>query len=186
MTGEVFVEVGAHRVEARHELYGVEAIGVTATKGATVPVRLGLGEVAPVASASASAGGGAPRGWRPPTALVVASGVLAAGGIAAGAGLTAAANGKSADVAKLQSGQRSGCFMPGPSVALACTDLHAAASSKTTLSNAAASTFLIGGIFAAAGAGLGIWTALASRNVPIQAAPTLGATHGGLMLQGAW
>jgi len=107
-------------------------------------------------------------------------------GIAVGAGLTAAANGKTSSVAQLQSSDTSRCYMPAASVAEQCATLHGATSSRATLSNAAQASFIIGGAFAVASAGLGLWVIVSRRPAPVQVAPTFGATHAGVTLQGRW
>jgi hypothetical protein len=127
MTGEVFVEVGAHRVEARHELYGVEAIGVTATKGMTVPVRLGLGEVAPVVVVPVppkrSVVPGAVLGGVAGAALVTGLGLFAAGRVKRGAAHSAY------DALFLA---RQGCVPGIMPVDARCNDLLATASEANT------------------------------------------------------
>jgi hypothetical protein len=188
MTGEVFVEAGAHRVEARHELYGVEAIGVTATKGATVPVRLGLGEVAPVVVVPVVPGGGAPRGWRPPTALVVASGVLAAGGIAAGAGLTVAANGRASRALDLGAnvGGSSACYGGAGSVG-DCKTLHETLASKSAFATGATTGFAIGSALALVTTGLAVWEVLPKRRADaFQMVPVGSPSGAGLQFSGRW
>jgi tetratricopeptide (TPR) repeat protein len=176
----VFLEPGTRTVRARLAGYETAAATVEAAKGAAIEVRLEMKKEVVVPPVPPPA----PEPRRPAWPAVV-SGVLAAGGLAAGAALTVAANGKSSDLARLQNGQSSTCFAPGAGLLSQCSALHDAAVNKTTLSNAAASAFLVGGVFAAATAGLSIW-AVTSPVVVVRAVPTVGAGQAGVTLQGAW
>jgi PEGA domain len=178
----VFVEPGARKVEAKLGGYETATAAVDAAKGGTSEVALEMKKVVvqvpppplPVK-----------QGWRPGVPVLVTGGALAVVGLAVGAGLKVAANGKAADVTKLEIGQSSSCFAPSSSLAAQCMQLHDAASSKTMLSNAAASAFLVGGVLAVVTGGLGIWAAM-PRAVTVQAAPTVGAGQVGMTLQGTW
>src|SRR5262249_37276716 len=110
----MFVEPGAHVIEARQEgdVSMQRSVDVQAGGRAEVVVKL------------------ARRAAPPPRVRVVAKrplwpvavgGALAVGGLAAGVGLAVAANGKASDVAQLQSGDRSSC---SGSASSRCTDLH--------------------------------------------------------------
>jgi hypothetical protein len=116
----------------------------------------------------------------------IAGGSVAIVGIAVGGTLTVLANGKAADVTRLQSGDASRCYQPAASVAAQCTQLHDAATSRVALSNGAQATFIVGGVFALASVGLGIGALVSRRSAPVQITPTVGAGHAGLVLQGDW
>ena len=179
IAAEVFVDPGAHALEARLASYGAARTTVTIDKGGSGTATLTLTQT-PTAAGSATP----PR--RPPAALLVTGGVLAAAGLATGIGLTVAANGKAFQVDQLQSGNASGCFMAGSGAASRCTSLHDAATSKATLSNAAVSSFIAAGAFGLATAGLGIWAAVVPKGNPVRVAPTVGADRVGVVVQGVW
>ena len=198
---ELFVEPGTHTVGARREGFDPVEQTVQAEKGKSYPVALTLIASAPppppqvsathpVPSTSASgpvplpASPVVPPRAGPPPALIVTSGVLAAGGLGAGIGLTVAANHKASDEATLQLGP-SACVSPGANAA-ACSTLHAAASSKVTLSNAAVSAFLGGSALALVTGGLGIWMAVSPKAAPVLVVPTVGADRAGLTVVGVW
>jgi hypothetical protein len=173
----VFVPPGPYTVEARLGTKIVSA-AVDAPIGVERTVALSLKASPPPAPPPTTSG--------PSVGWLIATGVVAAGGLAAGAGLTAAANGKGSEVAQFQSGMTSSCFTPSVSSASRCTSLHDATSSRATLSNAAEASFLVGGVFALATAGLGIWSAVLPKGGQVQAAPVVGASQIGLVVQGAW
>jgi PEGA domain len=177
----IFVEPGKRQIEAKLPGYETTASTFDAAKGSASELTLTMRE----ATAPPPPTPPVKDTWRPGLPVLVTGGALAVVGLAVGAGLTAAANGKAADVVKLQLGQSSSCFAPGSSTAAQCGQLHDAAASKTTLSNAAASSFLVGGVLAATTGGLGIWAAM-PRTVTVQAGPTVGAGQVGVTIYGAW
>lgn len=179
---EVFVDPGTHIVEATLSGYKPAQAPVQAAKGSAQDVVLTMSADLPVAPPPPPP---MVQGRRPIWPALV-SGALAVGGLATGAGLTVAAKGKASRVAELRSGQASTCFKPSPEAAGQCGALLDAVSAKTTLSNAAASAFMIGGAFAVVGAGMAIWTASSPKPAPLQAVPVVGTTEVGLMLQGRW
>jgi PEGA domain len=176
----LFLEPGAHVVEVRQESYVTAKRPVDAQAGSASDLGVALVKVAEPP---------------PPLPPVVVERrplwpALAAGGVAivalgAGAGLTVAANAKSNDVTRLQIGA-SACTAPTASNAAQCATLHSDATSKVTLSNAAASTFLAGGALAVAGAGLGIWAAVGPKTAPVRIVPTGSRDHAAVTVQGVW
>jgi hypothetical protein len=179
---EVFVEPGQRVIAAKAAGFEEASLRVGAIKGEVQKVTLTLAAEPPPPP--------------PPTPPIVVqkrpvwpallTGGVALGGVALGAGLTAAANGKAADVARMQTGQTSRCTAPAPSEAASCASLHEATTSRARLSNAAVTSFIGGGALAIASAGLGIWAGLSSRPTRVEAAPVVGASYVGLTLRGAW
>ena len=198
MVGEVFVEPGAHKVEARHELYGTEARRVIAGVGATEAVRFGLGEVVAGVGVPGAAGAGPVVPQPPPVPAakrpiwpVVVSGSLAAVGIAVGAGLAGAANGKSGDadaIGARLSGRSTCASAPSTSVVMDCQAVKSALRGQSTLTDAARGSFVVGGLAALGAASLGVWTATAPKQQKnsVRVAPLLGTTEGGLTVFGTW
>lgn len=176
----VFLDTGSHVLEARSEGYPSVKAVVDAKPGMVRDIALELKRadgVPPVLPPSA----GVSPVW------VVVSGALAAGGLGAGIGLTAAANGKSTDAKTLRSqvGSGSACFAQPMSPM--CTTLQNAADSKNTLSNLAMASFIAGGTFAIAAAGLGIWHEVSPKTTAtVRVAPIVSASQGGILVVGSW
>lgn len=171
----VFVEPGHHVVEARS---GARIASAQVDVRAGERREIGLKPAAVETPVTPSGPG---RGW------IIASGVTAAGGFVAGIALTVAANGKASDASSLraQVGGRSACTAsPAPSP---CADLQSAVSSKVTLSNAAVGTFVVGGAFALATVGLGVWQSMApKKTAALRVVPVVGAGEGGIVVVGSW
>ena len=194
MVGEVFVEPGAHKVEARHELYGTEARRVIAGVGATEAVRFGLGEVV-VGVGPAAAGSGVPSVGPPVVPKAGPNrGVLVAGGVTAGAALVAgvafavAANARAGNVASqrdaiLKIGVSAGC---GPMPSPACQAIRSMKRDQETFSNLAAWSFIVAG---AAGAGTALYAVVApriSKRSGTRVLPLVATDGGGVVVRGDW
>jgi PEGA domain len=183
--GEAFVGVGTHTVVAELAGYSNATKTVQASAGSSQDVELTLMKVEPL-------GNTAPK---PPVVvsgpspiLVIVSGAFAAGGLAAGAALTVTANGKTDEITRLSARVpgRSACVGAGaPST---CMDLRTAAGSQDTLGNGAAVSFLVGGAFALATAGFGIWAATtpSKATASVRVVPVVAVGQGGVMISGAW
>lgn len=182
---ELFVEVGSHTVVAELAGYSSVTKTIQASGGSSQALELTLtkadpaGKTVPTPPVVASG---------PSPVLVIVSGALAAGGLATGISLTVAANGKTDEIARFgaQVPGRAACV--GAATAPACTNLRNAAANRDTLSNAAAVSFLVGGAFALATAGLGIWSATtpSKETGSVHVTPLIAVGQGGLMISGAW
>jgi hypothetical protein len=135
-----------------------------------------------------------PPDRRPRLALTIVSGVLAAGGIAAGAGLTVAANskGSSADGLRATLPSNSSCYGSG-AAAPTCKSLNDALGAESTLSKGALAGFVLGGAFAAATVGLGLWSRPSSDQgeqrkgrAQLQVVPVIAGREGGVVVMGRW
>jgi hypothetical protein len=167
LAAPAFVDPGTHVIEARLAGRTPAREQATIAAGASTIVKLTLPLTTP------------PPDRTPRIAVAATAGGLALVGLAVGAGLTVATNSKAAEVARLSSlGGSSACFDVRSSP---CATLHDAVSSKATLSDAAAASFIVGGAFALVGAGLGIWAAQAPRVVPV-----VGTSSAGLVYQRRW
>jgi len=179
LAGEVFLDPGTRTVEARLAGYESAKRTIDVTKGSsdtiTLVLRRSVATPPPVA----------PVVEKRPIWPAVVSGVLAAGGLAAGVGLTVAANGKGRDAATLRAklgGGRSTCA--GTTTGADCGTLADALRSQGTLAKAALGSFVIGGAFAAAGVGLGVWAS--AKAAPVQVVPVMGAAERGVVVVGSW
>jgi hypothetical protein len=179
----VFVGPGRRGVEVKRQGYVDAMQDVDAPQGGSVEVALTLHAEAPPLS-------------RPPLGVVIAAGVLGAGGIAAGAGLTVAANSNAADAATRRStlgGAGNACAgNPAGMVVTNCTALHNDGAKQTSLSNGAVGAFVAGGVLAAVGVGLGVWTLTGRKDAgkrsawSLKVAPTAGMGEGGVVVVGQW
>ena len=197
MVGEVFVEPGAHKVEARHELYGTEARRVIAGVGATEAVRFGLGEV--VVGVGSAAGKGEARevvgvgsavGWRPGREWALSGGAVAAVGLGAGLALTFASKSKASDAdAKLSDVQmKGGTFAcSSGSFAAACATLRRANQSADTLSKVSAVGYVAAGVGGAVLSTYLLWPGKkAEHRTSTWVSPVVGAGIGGIAITGAF
>lgn len=175
LAAAVFVEAGDHKLEAR--LGGATArAALTAKGGGTHEIALTFDEQRP------------PEGWKPPLALVLASGGLALAGIGAGAGLTVAANGKAEEAKTLRAGVGDGsaCTPPTTAPARQCATLLEAWTTQGTLSNAALGAFVAGGALSVATVALLVWNRSKSDSARIGVAPAVSAQSAGLLVRGQW
>lgn len=184
LADEVFVDAGAHVVEARADGYVAARSSVDVAKGGTEQVMLQLRR----------SEAGSPQRWKPGLSLLIPAGVLAVGGLATGFGLTLAANGKRNDAdeirAKLTSAGATCQGSPAGTAASSCQALRQAAESRDSLSKGAVSGFVIGGAFALVTTGLGVWAGMSPKSARtgrhLRALPIVGANEGGLMVAGEW
>lgn len=209
---EIFVEPGARTLEAKLVGYATATQVVQVRKGQAQTVTLTLVPAVPTAPTSSveprrsASGSGAPpppppiggtatpptKSGGPSRALLVAGGALAAGGMAAGIGFTVAANNKSAEADEIGArlGGRTTCTPTSATAGSSdCKAVKSALTNQSTLSNAALAGFAVGGAFALATAGLGVWSLLTPQKenkVTVRAVPVAGAQGGGLSVVGTW
>ncbi|WP_437734955.1 PEGA domain-containing protein [Sorangium sp. So ce1335] len=212
LEGEVFVEAGEHRVEARLSGYAPASETVQVAKGGAVEVtlamalapseapvaRAGEGASAPGAGAGAPAAGlgtGAPvepvqppqeRSWVP----VIALGAASAVGLGVGIGMTVASNNASSDVdmqgrAIIDAGGQ--CREPPSAFVDRCSKLYDAGSREETFGNAARIAFAASGVLAVAAVTYALWPRAEARVVaPVRVLPDVGAHSAGVTLLGVW
>lgn len=189
LTGDVFLEPGTRTIEARLAGYTKASVTVEVAKGSSEKLALELRRSDPIGVPAP------PPAWRPGPALIIPASVLAGGGLAAGIGLTVAANGKRTDAEALRAklvGAGATCKgSPAGSVATNCAALQQAANSRDTLSKGAVAGFVVGGAFALAAAGLGVWATIAPKDERkparvVRVVPSIGAHEGGLFMTGEW
>jgi hypothetical protein len=200
---EVFVDAGAHTIEAKLAGWDDAKQTITATKGSEQEVSLTLAATKPLPLASAvpppsiSAAPlpvGPSQMKKPPSdpstpipALLIASGVLAVAGVGAGIGLTVAANGQATDAASLRAklgGQLTVCT---GAATVDCKALTSTLGKESTLSNAAIASFAVGGAFVLTTVGLGVWRLKTpAAQTAIRVVPVVGNRNGGLLLVGEW
>ena len=203
LVSEVFVDAGAHAIDARLSGYDDARQTLTVTKGSEQEVSLTLVATTPVVPVSAvppssvgpgpspprrSSQGTRPRGASsdPVPVLLIASGVLAGAGLSVGIGLTVAANGQGADAATLRA-KLGGQFACSGEATVDCATLKAKLVDESTLSNAALASFAAGGVFVLATVGLGVWRIKTpAAPTAIRVMPVVGNRDGGLVLFGAW
>ncbi|MGK3997090.1 PEGA domain-containing protein [Sorangium sp. So ce1024] len=216
LEGEVFVEPGEHRVEARLEGYAPASETVQVGKGGAVEVKLVMAQApseapgaAPVARAGEGAsvpdaGAGAPaaglglggpvepvpppekRSWVP----VIALGAASAVGLGVGIGMTVASNNASADGrAQADAILRAGGGCPDapPAHEQACSELRATASRVDTFGRAATVAYAASGALAIAAVTYALWPRSATvASGKVRALPEARIGYGGIVVQGAW
>lgn len=202
LDAEVFVEAGAHAVEARRAGYREARESVQVGKGEEREVALALEAMpAAVAPREAVAGVAGMKGTpgEPPAMdgpkrrlwpIAVGSAVAAAA-LGAGAGLTIAANGKSDEAGELRREvtPEVGCRSPVPSLVGACQDLRSAVEARDALSNAALGMFIAGSAVALGTASYALWALSRpreQRGAVVRVTPVAGARGGGVVVRGAW
>ncbi|WP_437318007.1 PEGA domain-containing protein [Sorangium sp. So ce385] len=216
LEGEVFVEPGEHRVEAKLEGYAPASQTVKVAKGGTAEVTLAMalakieaqaaapgaeaaeGGSAPGAGAGAPAAALAPgvavepasppqpKSWVPVIALGAASVV----GLGVGIGTTVASNAASRDVdAQGRAIIDAGgqCKDPPSAFADRCSKLYDAGSRQETLGNAARVAFVASGVLAVAAVTYALWPRPEARiAAPVRVLPEVGAHSAGIALLGVW
>jgi len=182
----VFIEPGDHGIDARSEGLPPGHAAINARAGVTQDVTLTLGHSdQPSPPVPRSSGSRLGLGW------VVATGVVAAAGIGTGIGFTVAANGKGSDASTLGAGLvPSACFGSAGGSAT-CTAVRSAVQDKSTLFDAAAVSFIGGGVFALAAGGLWFWSTTTPRasddqKIAVHVLPVVGAQDIGFTVIGAW
>ncbi|WP_438034849.1 PEGA domain-containing protein [Sorangium sp. So ce204] len=212
LEGEVFVDPGEHRVEARHPDYEPASQTVGVAKGGTAEVKLAITPVkaAPQASAGATpeggagaagVGAGAPVMGQPPAGPVepppkknwvpvIALGAASAVGLGVGIAMTVASNNASADGhaqadAILKAG--GGCPDAPAAYSQACSELRSTASRVDTFGRAATVAYTASGVLAIAAVTYALWprsgTKAASK---VRVLPETQVGYRGIVVQGAW
>ncbi|XYH97336.1 hypothetical protein ACMHYB_57860 [Sorangium sp. So ce1128] len=187
---EVFVEPGAHTVEAR--LAGREGatLRVEVPKGgsATAELRLPARRAEPIPP-----GRQAPRPAAAvrelPLVPVLVGGGLALIGLGTGVGLTVAANAKSSDARSLRAQVSTSwaCHAPAAEMEARCSSLHDALRAKDSLTNGAVGAFIVGGVLLAGTAGFVVWDRLRDgRSTAVGVVPSVGPRAGGVTVVGTW
>ncbi|CAN90793.1 hypothetical protein predicted by Glimmer/Critica [Sorangium cellulosum So ce56] len=183
LEGEVFVDPGEHRVEARHLDYEQASQTVSVAKGGTAEVKLAMALVnaAPQASAGATPYGGAgaagagvvgpvagspampaesqplpeKKNWVP----VIALGAASAVGLGVGIGMTVASNNANSE-ARAQKDQifaAGGGCLESPSFAERCTELQRSGERAGLLGDVAVGGYIASGVLAAAAVTYALW-----------------------------
>jgi hypothetical protein len=185
----VYVDPGAHTLDATHEGYEPARISFEAAAGSTPIVRLPF--------KPAKRPEDEPNAFDKvrPWVLRVGGGVGVIG-IVAGAATAAAANAK----AKSAVAQRAALGPPGVCADAAttalvadCATLKDTGAKQSALANASVGTFITGGFFLLATGGLYAWTVLAHKNdgllkplTGLRVAPVVGVGEGGVTVVGRW
>jgi tetratricopeptide (TPR) repeat protein len=185
---EVFVDPGARKLEARHELHGTEMLLVKAEKGSTQTVRVTLGlearrapsEAAPIARPIKDE----PRAGAN-TAIVIAGAGASGAALVAGVVFTLVANGKARVADKLaQPLALNACSLDPP--APGCDALRRERDAQYAFSNVALWGFVGAGVL---GAGTVIYALAAprvARQTTVRVTPVMGSGSGAVLVSGAW
>ncbi|WP_437976400.1 PEGA domain-containing protein [Sorangium sp. So ce295] len=214
LEGEVFVDPGEHRIEARHLDYEPASQTVSVAKGATAEVKLSmaLAKAEPRASAGVKtegganasfAGAGAPVTGQPPAPVepppplpgkswvpAIALGAASVVGLGVGIGMTVASNAASDDVdaqgsAIIDAGGQ--CKRPPSAFVDRCTELYDAGSREETFGNGARVAFAASGVLAVAAVTYALWPRPKARvAAPLRVLPEVGAQSAGVTLLGVW
>ncbi|WP_437781598.1 PEGA domain-containing protein [Sorangium sp. So ce1097] len=214
LEGEVFVDPGEHRVEARHLDYEPASQTVSVAKGGMAEVKLAITPVRSEAQATGvktegsgsatGAGGLGPvagppavpmepqplppekRNWVP----VIALGAASAVGLGVGIGMTVASNNASADGhaqadAILKAG--GGCPDAPAAYSQACAELRSTASRVNTFGRAATVAYTASGVLAIAAVTYALWPRPGTKaSGKVRVLPETQVGYGGIVVQGAW
>ncbi|WP_438034842.1 PEGA domain-containing protein [Sorangium sp. So ce204] len=183
LEGEVFVDPGEHRVEARHLDYEPASQTVGVAKGATAEVKLSMAMVnaAPQASAgvkmegdgsAAGPTGGGPVVGQPPAPVepppplpgkswvpAIALGAASVVGLGVGIGTTVASNNANSE-ARAQKDQifvAGGGCLASPSFAERCAELHRSGERAGLLGDVALGSYIASGVLAVAAVTYAVW-----------------------------
>ncbi|KYF61986.1 hypothetical protein BE11_43825 [Sorangium cellulosum] len=213
LEGEVFVEPGEHRVEARQAGYAPASQTVAVAKGGTAEVKLALalakseGPTAagttPVGGGSATgAGAGGPvagqpagpvepqplpekRNWVP----VIALGAASAVGLGVGIGMTVASNNANSE-ARAQQGKifaAGGGCLASPSFAGQCAELHRTGERAGRLGDVALGSYIASGVLATAALTYALWpTRNAEKATALFVVPEPRVDGVGFVMVSAW
>ncbi|XXT20834.1 PEGA domain-containing protein [Sorangium sp. So ce429] len=185
LEGEVFVDAGEHRVEARLEGYAPASETVKVAKGGSAEVALAMAaaksdarDAAPVAKAAEGsapgAGAGAPAAQEPPAAPVepeppkeerswvpvIALGAASVVGLGVGIGMTVAGSNALDDVhAQRRAISDAGgqCAKPPAAFVDRCAELNSAGDRVDTLGHVAGAAYVASGVLAAAALTYALW-----------------------------
>ncbi|WP_441288952.1 PEGA domain-containing protein [Sorangium sp. KYC3313] len=214
LEGEVFVDPGEHRVEAKHLDYEPASQTVSVAKGGTAEVKLAITPVKaePRASARTTPDGGTsaagagivgPVAGQPPAGPVepqplpkknwvpvIALGAASAVGLGVGIGMTVASNNASADGhaqadAILKAG--GGCPDAPAAYSQACSELRSTASQVDTFGRAATVAYTASGVLAIAAVTYALWPRSGTKAAgKVRVLPETQVGYRGIVVQGAW
>lgn len=205
LSGEVFLDPGAHTIEARLGGYTPATQSIQADKGSSQTVTLTLVASAPSGGGPVSLpppdpglgqnGGvppGAPNGDPPRRSLVPGIVLASVGGaaLATGIGLAAAYGGKKSDADSLNASIRSAggyCNSPSGSIASQCSQLHEATKQAQTFGRAGVGLLVGGAAVLAASGAYFLWPE--SKPKPAASTtvvPVATPAGGGLLVQGSF
>ncbi|WP_437578191.1 PEGA domain-containing protein [Sorangium sp. So ce887] len=215
LEGEVFVEAGEHRVEARLEGYAPASETVKVAKGGTaaaalalVPVKSEAQEAAPGARAAEGgrapgAGAGAPAAEMPPAepaypgpepqkrswVPVIALGAASAVGLGVGIGTTVASNSANSEARAQQDkifAAGGGC-LASPSFAGQCAELQSAGERAGRLGDIALASYIASGVLATAALTYALWpTKRTEASTALLVLPEPRVDGVGFVMVGAW
>lgn len=177
----VFVDPGAHLVEARLDGYAVALARVTAVKGTTQEVTLSLPRkgVEPIV----------PRASGPKKALLIGGGVAAGLATVAGVVLTILASSQASDAdAKIAEFKTAGLKNPCLTRAADCDAIDSSRGTHDSLANAALASFIGAGVFAVGTLTYGLMAQPtdAKATQGLRVLPMVGAAQGGVLVVGSW
>jgi PEGA domain len=186
IAGEVFVDPGAHVVEATLAGYNPAQAQVDAPKGSAQDVTLTL--VRAPDTPPVPPGGGTSTAGGPSKPVIITGAVLGGVGVLLGAVFAGVSDAKASDVAAkhdaiVQMGAGAAC---GATPSAACQALQGAKQDQVRLANASVGSFIAGG---AVGAATVIYAVAAPRAVQksgTRVVPLVAAGGGGVVLLGEW
>lgn len=184
---DMFLDPGAHRVEARLRGYKTGSTTVQASAGETHAAKIEL-----VREETESSGLG--KGTQ--TALIVGGAVTSAVAFGMGVGFMTAGYGKETDASSLRDELQKEtpvgvavCDQPDASRASRCAELQSKLEDVKRFGTIAAGGFIAGSVLAAATTAFVIWTRTSSSKRAQQqvwVAPAIGTTSQGVSVVGAW
>jgi hypothetical protein len=206
LEGEMFVEPGAHVVEAKLEGYAAAKKDVSAGAGAAQAVEMRLAPAGAKGSGQAngvgrSGGvseqvtgnetGGEIKGTQGgPRKAVIITGIAATSvALVGGAIFSIVSSVNASEIRELgdalaQKGNPNACSIPMP--ASECMEIKDRIAARDTFGNLAVSSFIVGGVLAASTAAYVLITRRPEPNGPVKVTPVAASNSGGLVVSGTW
>lgn len=183
---DVFVEPGPRVVEAKLEGFEGTPVTVDAKAGGSQEVKLALVPVKPKLPPVPVVDEGAVKRRR---IILIAGGAAAAVGLGLGIGFTAAANGMSSDAdAELAALRQIGRLCPHESITAQCSHLRGTLREQDTFQDAAAWSYVLGGVAALGTLGYALWPFVTPRGQKsgLRLTPIVAGVEGGVRIDGVF
>jgi len=174
LADDVFVDPGAHTIEARLGEYETVRVNVEVARGGSKEV--------PIVLVKGVAGGDGPN-----KAVLISGGVVTGVALITGTVLAVVAHAKASDAnAKAATLPQPGAASPCGQQAAVCSTIDSDWAARDHLSNASMGVFIVGGAVGLATLGYGLFAPKASPTTGLRVMPSIGTNGAGAILAGTW
>jgi len=174
LADDVFVDPGAHTIEARLGEYEAVRVNVAVARGGSKEV--------PIALVRRVAGGDGPN-----KAVLISGGVVTGVALITGTVLAVVAHAKASDAnATAATLPQPGAASPCGQQAAVCSTIDSDWAARDHLSNASMGVFIVGGAVGLATLGYGLFAPKAQPATGLRVMPSVGTNGAGAMLVGTW